>query len=61
MDTIKKALLLKNRLDRLLPCGKDGMFGTDGTHESLMDVFEEAWKDADAIAREAIKLLTGVQ
>lgn len=58
MDTIEKALLLKNKIDRLLPCGKDGMFGTDGSHESLMDVFYEAWEDADTIAREAIKLLS---
>jgi hypothetical protein len=61
MDTMKKALLLKNKLDRLLPCGKDGMFGTDGSHECLMYKFEDAWATADDIAREAIKLLTEVQ
>lgn len=59
MDTIDKARLLEEKLNKVLPYGDDGMFGTDGSHRSLMDAFERAWEETDTIAREAIKLLAG--
>ena len=58
MDTIEKARLLEEKLNKVLPYDDDDMFGTDGSHESLMNTFERAWEKTDTIAREAIKLLT---
>lgn len=57
MDTIEKARLLEEKLNKVLPSGDDGMFGTDGSHRGLMDTFERAWEKTDIIAREAIRLL----
>lgn len=33
---------LENELDNVLPQDEDGTYGTDGSHEVLMDVFEYA-------------------
>ena len=47
---------LESRLSEALP-NDDGCFGTDGSHEELMGVFERAFDRAEAVAHDAIKLL----
>jgi len=51
---------LEDRLSAALPNDEDGMFGTDGSHEELMGVFERAFGRAESVARDAIKLLKSV-
>jgi len=50
---------LEARLAEALPPDKneDGCFGTDGSHEELMGVFERAFDLAESVANDAIKLL----
>lgn len=50
---------LQSRLNRALPDDPhdDGTFGTDGSHEELMGVFERAFNRAEGVAYDAIKLL----
>ena len=50
---------LEKRLSKALPKDPhdDGTFGTDGSHEELMGVFERAFDRACSVAVEAIKLL----
>jgi len=51
---------LEARLNAALPSDEDGMFGTDGSHEELMGVFERAFDRAESVARDAIKLLKSI-
>lgn len=55
-EQIKK---LEERLLCCLPADKDddGTFGTDGSHEALLAVFERAFDRAASVANDAIKLL----
>jgi len=55
----EKIAKLEARLNATLPDDPDddGTFGTDGSHEELMNVFEEAFERAEAVALDAIKLL----
>ena len=57
LKTIEEVLSLEKELYAIAPCGEDGMFGTDGSHESLMDVFENAWGKTYDIALLAIEAL----
>lgn len=55
-DQIEK---LEERLCGALPLDPDddGTFGSDGSHEELMGIFERAFDRADGVARNAINLL----
>lgn len=49
---------LELRLMKALPLEEDdGTFGTDGSYEELMDVFERAFDVANDVALQAIKML----
>ena len=54
---------LKNRLKKTLPADikEDGCYGTDGSHEELMGVFERAYDKAEVVAMDAINLIAALE
>ena len=49
---------LQKELDQILSDpNEDGTFGTDGSHEAMLGVFEHAYDKAEAVALKAIALL----
>lgn len=54
---MEEILSLEKKLYEILPAGEDCLFGTDGSHEALADIFEYAWDKTEAIALEAINAL----
>ena len=50
---------LETTLDKALPPDpyEDLLYGTDGSHEELMGIFERAYDRANSVALDAIKLL----
>lgn len=57
MITKEELTVLENKLNEILPADDGDTFGTDGSDEALLDVFENAWSKTDTIARKAINML----
>jgi len=58
----EKIEALQKELDgSLVNPDEDGTFGTDGSHEALMEEFERAFDKAVRVAEKAIALLRSLQ
>lgn len=64
MKYLKKQVeQLESRLGKALPIDRDedGTFGTDGSHEALLNVFEGAFDRVVSVTQDAVNLLKSIQ